>query len=74
LSYSGFDEVPVYHLPEMEKCWKVNLIRQSHLENLKSLKMVLCPSCDGVPLKFKKKNGGPPVHQHTLFELSFAPS
>jgi hypothetical protein len=23
----------------------------------KPLKMVLCSSCDGVPLKFKKKNG-----------------
>jgi hypothetical protein len=32
--------------------------------------MVLCSSFDGVPLKFKKKNAGPPVHQQGLNELS----
>jgi hypothetical protein len=34
LSYSGTDEIPVSHLMETEKCWKANLIRQSHLTNL----------------------------------------
>jgi hypothetical protein len=29
--------------------------------------MVLCSSCDGGPLKLKKKNGGPPVYQQGLF-------
>jgi hypothetical protein len=36
--------------------------------------MVLCSSCDGVLLKFKKKKGGPLVYQHRLFELSIDPS
>jgi hypothetical protein len=45
-------------------------IRQNHLTNLKPLKMVLCSSCDGVPLKSKKKTSGPPVYQDGLFELS----
>jgi hypothetical protein len=27
------------------------------LQIFKPLKLVLCPSCNGVPLKFKKKNG-----------------
>jgi hypothetical protein len=31
--------------------------------------MVFCSSYDGVPLKLKKKNGGPPVYQNRLFEL-----
>jgi hypothetical protein len=40
------------------KISKVNLIIKSHLTNrFKPLKMVLCSSCDVVPLKFKKKNG-----------------
>jgi hypothetical protein len=30
--------------------------------------MALCSSCGGIPLKFKKKKGGPPVYQHGLFE------
>jgi hypothetical protein len=34
LSYSGIDEIQVSHLTETEKCWKVNLIRQSHLTNI----------------------------------------
>ncbi len=42
--------------------------------NFKPLKMVLCPSCDGVPLKFKRKTGRPPVYQHRLFEHSIDPS
>ncbi len=28
--------------------------------------MVLCCSCDGVPLKLKNKTGGHPVYQHGL--------
>jgi hypothetical protein len=36
--------------------------------------MVLCFSCDGVPLKFKKKIAGPPVHDDGLFEPSIDPS
>jgi hypothetical protein len=34
LSYSGIDEILESHLPETEKCQKVNLIRQSYLINL----------------------------------------
>jgi hypothetical protein len=48
LSYFGIDEIPVSHFTETEKCRK---------EIFKLLKMVLCSSCDGGPLKFKKKNG-----------------
>jgi hypothetical protein len=34
------------------------LVRKSHFSNLfKQLKMVSCSSCDGIPIKFKKKNG-----------------
>jgi hypothetical protein len=36
--------------------------------------MVFCSSCEGVPFKFKKKTGGPPVYQHRLFELAIDPS
>jgi hypothetical protein len=36
LSYSGIDEIPVSHLTETQKCRKVNLIRQRHLNNLKA--------------------------------------
>jgi hypothetical protein len=56
LSYLGNYEILASHLPGIEKCWKVSLIRQSHLIIFKPLKLVLCSSCDGVPLKFKKKN------------------
>jgi hypothetical protein len=54
--YSGIDEIEVRHLTETEKRRKVNLIRQTTLQIFKPLNMVLCSSCDGVPLKFKKKN------------------
>jgi hypothetical protein len=53
---SGIDEIPVSHLPKTKKYQKVNWIRQSNLIIFKLLKMTLCSSCDGVPLKFKKKN------------------
>ncbi len=33
-TYSGIDEIHVSYLTEMEKCWQVNLIRQSHFSNL----------------------------------------
>jgi hypothetical protein len=36
--------------------------------------MVLCSSCDGVPLKLKRKMGGPPVYEDKFFELSIDPS
>jgi hypothetical protein len=42
LSYSGIDEI---------------LLDKDILQIIKPLKMVFCFSCDGVPLKFKKKNG-----------------
>jgi hypothetical protein len=56
LSYSGIDEIPVSHLTQTENCWKVTLIRQSHLTNRKAAENGFCSSYDGVPLKFKKKN------------------
>jgi hypothetical protein len=56
LSYSVIDEIPVSHLMETEKCWIVNLIRQSHLTNLLAADNAFGSFCDGVPLKFKKKN------------------
>jgi hypothetical protein len=39
----------------------------------KVLKMFLCSYCDGVPLKFKRKMGRPPVYHHGLFELLLTP-
>jgi hypothetical protein len=57
LSYSGIDEIAASHLTKTEKCQKVDLIRQSHLINLAVPEIGLCSYCDGVPLKFKKKNG-----------------
>jgi hypothetical protein len=57
LSFSGIDEISVSYLAETEKCRRVNLIRQTILQIFKPLKMVLCSSCDGVPLKIKMKNG-----------------
>jgi hypothetical protein len=44
------------HLMETEKCRKVNLIIQSNLTNFLTTENGFCSSCDGVPLKFKKKN------------------
>ncbi len=55
-------------IPELMKFWEVILQRlknarksirldQGILQIFKPLKIVLCSSCDGVPLKFKKKNG-----------------
>jgi hypothetical protein len=38
MSFSGIDEIPVSHLPEMKKCQKVNFIRQNHLTNLQATK------------------------------------
>jgi hypothetical protein len=48
------DEISVSNVLKTEKCRKVNLIRQNHLTNLYAAEMH--SSCDGVPLKFKKKN------------------
>jgi hypothetical protein len=36
--------------------------------------MVLCSSCDGVPLKFKKENGQASSFLGRLFELSIDPT
>jgi hypothetical protein len=73
---SGIDRLRKVNVSVTERIadhWKlrrsVTLTRQSQLSSLKPLKMVLCCSCDGVPLKFKKKKSGPPVYQPTLFEL-----
>jgi hypothetical protein len=74
LLYSGIDGIRVSHHTETEKSWKVKLIRKAILQICKLLKMVFCSSCDGVPLKFKRKTGGPPVYQHRLFELIIDPS
>ncbi len=41
-------EILVSHFLETEKCRKVTLIRQSHFIIFRSLKMILCSSCDGV--------------------------
>jgi hypothetical protein len=57
LAYSQIDEIPVSHLTQKENCRKVTFISEAILQIIKPLKMVLCSSCDGVPLKFKKKNG-----------------
>ncbi len=56
LSYSGIDEILVSHLPEMENAGKSICLDRAILQIFKTLKMVFCSSCDGVPLKFKKKN------------------
>ncbi len=54
------------------------LIRQSYRINLydtgKTLKSVLCSSCNGVTLKLKIKTGRPPVYQHRSIELRLEPS
>jgi hypothetical protein len=55
------------HIPELMKFWEVILGRLKNawkaiwldkaiLQIFKPLKMVSCSSCDGVPLKSKKKN------------------
>jgi hypothetical protein len=56
LSYSRIDEIPISHLTQAENCWKVTLIRQSHLTNRSAAENGFISSCDG-PLKFKKKSG-----------------
>jgi hypothetical protein len=42
---------------QTENFRKVTLIRQSHLTNRLAAENGFCSYCDGVPLKFKKKNG-----------------
>jgi hypothetical protein len=51
------------------------LTRQSQLSLLKTQKMVLCYSCDGVPLKCKKKKGRASSlwYQHGLMSLELIP-
>ncbi len=56
-------------IADLKTAPRLTLTRQSQLGSLTPTKMVQCYSCDGVPLKYKKK-GGPPVYQHGLFKLS----
>jgi hypothetical protein len=56
LSYSGTDEIPV-SFGEVKNAGKSIWLDKATLKIIKPLKMVFCFSCDGVPLKFKKKNG-----------------
>jgi hypothetical protein len=49
-------------------------LRRGQLISLGLIKMVFCSSCDGVRLKFKKKNVQPQVYQHGLHELKIDPS
>jgi hypothetical protein len=65
LSNSRIGEILVSHLPAMETCWKVYLIRQSHLTNLQTAK-------NGFML-FKKKTGGPPVYQPDYLSFVLIP-
>jgi hypothetical protein len=51
------DEFPVSHLMETKNAGKSIWFDKTVLQIFKPLKMVFCYSCDGVPLKFKKKNG-----------------
>ncbi len=41
----------------MQKCGKSIWLGKAILQIFKPLKIFLCSSGDGVPLKFKKKNG-----------------
>jgi hypothetical protein len=34
LLYYGIDEIQVRNLTQVKQCWKINLLRQSHLINL----------------------------------------
>ncbi len=56
LLYSGIDEIPVSHIPEREKFRKSIWSDKAISSICKQLKMVVCPYCDGVPLKLKFKN------------------
>jgi hypothetical protein len=65
---SGFDRLQKVDVSVTEstatvkKRCSITFIEQSQLISLKPLKMVLCSSRDGVPLKFNiKKTAGPPV-------------
>jgi hypothetical protein len=55
--YSGIDDIRVSHLTESETAGKSILLDNAILQIFEPLKMVFCSSCDGIPLKFKKKNG-----------------
>ncbi len=57
LSYSSIDEIPVVILRRLKIAGKSIWLDKAILQIFKPLKMVFCSSCDGVPLKFKKKNG-----------------
>jgi hypothetical protein len=74
LLYTGINEIAVSRLTETKKPGKSICLDKAILQIFKPLKMVLCYSCYGGPLKFKKKNGRPPVYQHRLFERIIDPS
>jgi hypothetical protein len=61
-SHFGTDEIPESHPLRWKNARKSLLSNKAISLIFKLLKMVLCSACDGVPLKFKKKNGGPPVY------------
>jgi hypothetical protein len=56
LSSSRIDEIPVSHLPEMQKSRKINLIRQSHLINLKAPENGYILLLRWCPFKIQYKN------------------
>jgi hypothetical protein len=57
LSYSGIDEIPLVILWRLKNTGESIRLDKAILQIIKPLKIVLYSSCDGVPLKFKKKNG-----------------
>jgi hypothetical protein len=63
LSLSGIDDILVSHVPEMEKMPRSQFDqKQPSHKSLRCLKWFYATSCDGVTLKFKKKNGRASVH------------
>jgi hypothetical protein len=53
-------------------CHEITDFKKPVIQGVKPLKMILCYSCDDVPLKIKKKSLL--VYQHGLFELIIEPS
>ncbi len=53
----------------MENAGKSIWLDKAILQIFKPLKSDLCSSCDGVPFKFKKKNGRASSLLHRLLEL-----
>jgi hypothetical protein len=75
LSYSGIDKIPVSHLilRRQKNAGKSIWLEKAILQIFKPLKMVLCSSCEGVPLKFKNKNGGLQFTTTDYFGLLLTP-